>query len=421
MANILYISYTGLRQPLGQSQVLNYVTKLAEHHSITLLTFEKPSDLKDKAALKDLKQSCASAGVEWHYLTYHKKPRLIATAFDIATGVIQTLRSGSLHHADLIHARGYIAGTIALVLKRCCETRYVFDMRGFWPDERVDAGSWTKSSWIYRFMKQLEIWLLKEADHIISLTRSGKHELQRFYGVERNPSSISVIPTCTDLDLFTPRSRTRQERASFVLGYVGSVGSWYLFGEVANAVRTLFAMNANARFTILNRNRHPFIQDTLRRHRVDLSRVEIRSSRYIDVGAEIGKMDAGIFFIKPTFAKRASCPTRMGEFLACGKPCLANAGVGDVAADLRETGTGVSVSDFSNQSLTNALNELIGLTRQPGISRRCREAATSRFSLETGIRQLDEIYNQIGGSQHSQSVIEQNSPQCASYFSRDTL
>jgi len=42
MASVLYISYTGLSDPLGESQVLQYLLRLAQKHRISLITFEKP-------------------------------------------------------------------------------------------------------------------------------------------------------------------------------------------------------------------------------------------------------------------------------------------------------------------------------------------------------------------------------------------
>ena len=50
MASILYISYTGLLDPLGESQVLQYVRELACSHRMTLLTFEKAEALADALA-----------------------------------------------------------------------------------------------------------------------------------------------------------------------------------------------------------------------------------------------------------------------------------------------------------------------------------------------------------------------------------
>ena len=49
MIKILYITYDGIMDPLGQSQVMPYLTGLASLGTdITLLSFEKPQSLRDK-------------------------------------------------------------------------------------------------------------------------------------------------------------------------------------------------------------------------------------------------------------------------------------------------------------------------------------------------------------------------------------
>ena len=44
---ILYLSYDGVLEPLGSSQVLNYVLGLAKNYNFILYSFEKPYDRKD--------------------------------------------------------------------------------------------------------------------------------------------------------------------------------------------------------------------------------------------------------------------------------------------------------------------------------------------------------------------------------------
>ena len=41
---VLYISYDGMLEPLGQSQVIAYLKRLALHHRIHLVSFEKSED-----------------------------------------------------------------------------------------------------------------------------------------------------------------------------------------------------------------------------------------------------------------------------------------------------------------------------------------------------------------------------------------
>jgi len=41
---VLYISYDGLMEPLGESQVLSYLKGLSKSYQIYLLSFEKKQD-----------------------------------------------------------------------------------------------------------------------------------------------------------------------------------------------------------------------------------------------------------------------------------------------------------------------------------------------------------------------------------------
>lgn len=395
---VLYISYTGLLDPLGQSQVLQYVLGLAREHRMTLLTFEKPAALADAARVADIRAQCKAAGVSWHHLRYHNRPNLPATLYDLLNGIRVGVRLARETGAQVVHCRSYIAGLMGLAVKRTTGAKYIFDMRGFWPDERVDGGIWRKTSPQYRVFKAVERRLFLGADHVVSLTRAGVREFERFDYLQGRVPPVSVIPTCTNLELFQPPLQPHTSDG-FTLGYIGSVGSWYMFEEVARVVRMLFDAQPDARFKVINKGGHDAIRHALGQAGVDLSRVDIKAVTYDQVGVEVGRMDAGIFFIKPAWSKRASCPTRMGEFLACGKPCLANVGVGDVEEDFVQTGTGVPISDWSDHTLHQALSKLLDLTRQPGMAARCRQAAEERFSLSGGVRSYSAIYRRLSGQE----------------------
>lgn len=401
MTSILYISYTGLMDPLGQSQVLQYVLALSlEGHRMTVLSFEKPDFLEDKDRCAALRAQCDAAGVIWFPLIWHNKPlSSLATLYDFVIGQRHAIRLAHEVRADIVHCRSYIAGLMGLAVKRKTGARLIFDMRGFWPDERVDGGIWSKYSLAYLIFKGLERKLFVNSDHIVSLTKAGIKEYRNFDYLKGLPKKSTVIPTCTNLEIFRIKELTRK---SFTLGYVGSVGSWYLFHEVAFAVSRLFDILPESKFLVVTQGNRDFVINSLSAAGVDLNRVEIVNVEFLEVPNQIARMDAGIFFIRPARSKRASCPTRMGEFLACGKPCLTNGGVGDVSDDLHETGTGVALPpigleavDLSN--LDNALKDLFLLASDPKISARCRAVAKDRFSLASGVESYSKIYNTITG------------------------
>lgn len=402
MTSVLYITYTGLLDPLGQSQVLQYVLALAKAgHKMTVLSFEKAEALTHQDRVTALQARCQEAGVAWHPRIWHNKPvGVLATVYDIMMGRRCAIKLARQTGADIVHCRSYIAGIMGLAVKGATGARYVFDMRGFWPDERVDGGIWHKKSIVYYIFKRVERRLYRKADHVISLTKAGVREYNKFpYLQDRNPTS-SVIPTCTNLELFQLRA---VQRKVFTLGYVGSAGSWYLFDFVAMAVARAFEMRQDARLLVINQGNHAAIRASLLQAGVDLTRVEIRASNFEDVAEQIARMDAGVFFIRPAWSKRASCPTRMGEFLACGKPCLTNGGVGDVAEDLTETGTGIALppdgdSGVQMKALDDALSQLFAMASDPDTSARCRAAAEQLFSLDKGVAEYARVYQRLAGA-----------------------
>ena len=118
-------------------------------------------------------------------------------------------------------------------MKRRFKTAFLFDMRGFWADERVDGNIWNLKNpiyrWVYHFFKRQELLFLNEADYTVSLTLSGKNEMLTWKGITGLKERVKVIPCCADLNLFKPVSRDSEE---FTLGYLGSLGTWYMLTEM---------------------------------------------------------------------------------------------------------------------------------------------------------------------------------------------
>ena len=393
MASVLYLSYTGIAEPLGQSQVMQYLAGLAERHRIALVSFERPDVMSDPDRLRDLHGVCAGHGIEWHPLTYHNRPSGPATVYDIAMGVRAGTRIAQAIGADVIHARSYIPGLMALAIKRRTGARFLFDIRGFWPDERLESGQWKRFDPRYRFFKRAETFLYRGADHVVTLTRAAKRVVRDFPFLDA-PPPVDVIPTCTNLDMFRPISAKRD---AFTLVYVGSMKGRYLFQHVARAVAILFDLRPTARLLVLNRDSHDRIRAMLADAGVDLARVEIVQAPYSEVARHVSSAHASAFFLSTGYSLKASAPTKMGELLACGLPVLANEGVGDVAEDLRETGTGIAVADFEDATLRDAVERLVTLAEEPGIAERCRAAAEARFALADGIERYEAIYRRLAG------------------------
>jgi hypothetical protein len=235
---VLYISYNGMLDPLGQSQVIPYLRELGKCGvRFTLLSFERDAAFAGDgpARCQELRRQLAENGIEWHWLRYHRKPSLPATIYDVANGV----RYGRLlvrrNGIEMVHARSHIAATIALALKKRFALKMIFDVRGLMAEEYVDAGHWREGSIPYRLTKAMESRAFAAADGIVTLTEKIWPLIKDWKGLSNREVNHEVVPCCTDLEVFRyseeDRARVRTELAlqeRFVLVYCGSVGGWYL-------------------------------------------------------------------------------------------------------------------------------------------------------------------------------------------------
>ena len=395
MPGVLYISYDGMLEPLGQSQVLAYLKRLAADRPIHLISFEKEDDWANTAEREQLALDIAVSGIVWHPLRYHKRPTAVATTWDIANGTRLGLFLVLRHRLRIVHARSYVSSVMAMAIKRVTGIKYLFDMRGFWADERVDGNLWPRTGRMYRVSKGFERRFLLAADHVVSLTHAAVTEMQRFSYLQGHMPPVTVIPTCADLARFKPIPRDSKS-AGFVLGYVGSAGTWYLFDEVVACFAQLLRLRPDARFLIVNRGEHAYIRERLAAAGIPADAVELRTATHAEVPQQIARMDAGVFFIRPVFSKQASAPTKLAELLGCGVPCLGNAGVGDMAEVLEGEGVGVALKSFDQASLVAGLAQLLALVADPSTAARCVAAAQKHFSLDEGVRRYTAVYQALG-------------------------
>ncbi|MBI5625213.1 MAG: glycosyltransferase family 4 protein [Elusimicrobia bacterium] len=398
--NILYISYDGLMEPLGQSQILQYLRLLARDHRIILLTYEKTEDLSNVSRCRTFSMELSTAGIEWIPLRYHKAPSLPATAYDMAVGLAVCIYLALRRRIEIVHARSYTPSLLALPIKLLFGSRFIFDMRSFWPDQRADSGMWPRTGLAYRLTKWFERRFLRHADVIISLTRAGVEVLRANPYLQDKPPSIEVIPTCTNLELFRPADgRVGGNRGSqpFTLGYVGNMGPWYLLDQMIECFRILRRMRPDAKFRIVNLKAHSLIRERFEAAGIPEGAYELKAVGYDQIPTEMGTLDAGILFLKAFPSSKGMAPTKVGEFLACGVPCLANTGIGDLDELLEGESVGIIVREFSENAMSASLERLLELAADPDTQHRCVNAACRHFSLEDGTARLDRIYRSLAG------------------------
>lgn len=385
----VYVSYDGALDPLGASQAVSYVLGLTTRGvRFVLISFEKPERWRDVKARAAMQKRLDAAGVRWRPLRYHKAPRLPATLWDILRGAAAVRREVARSGATLVHCRGDVAMAMARWARLSARTRLLYDVRGFFSDERTESGSWRRGSMVDRAVQAVERANLRRADGLVVLTRAALAVLSSRYS--RLPPH-RIIPTCVDLSAFTPAPV--QEPREFALAYVGSLGTWYMTREMVDFARTAGRV-LGGRVLFLT----PDVDAAQRAGAVG-DWVETRMSPPADVPGWLRRTRAVFFFIRATPAKKASCPTKLGEALASGVPVVTNVGIGDVDELIESEGVGVLVDRFTDESYRGAAEALGRLMGDPDTSRRCRQAAENRLGLDTALAAYRDLYAELGGEE----------------------
>jgi glycosyltransferase involved in cell wall biosynthesis len=401
MKKILYISYDGMTDSLGQSQVLPYLTGLSNHgFQFHLISFEK----SNRFALhrEHIQALCDAAGITWHPKRYTKKPPLFSTIWDVQRMRRLANELHAEHHFQFVHCRSYIPALVGLGMKKKLGIKFLFDMRGFWADERIDGRIWNIKNplfnSIYSYFKRKEITFFKEADHTISLTYNGKEAIQSWEVLQRKKPAITVIPCCVDLELFNPTKYTDSQREAlrqklgiqpgdFLLGYVGSIGTWYMLPEMLTYFSVLKGSFPNAKFLFVTNELPVTILKDVTRLGLLQDDFIITSCLHAEVPLHISLFDLSVFFIQSTYSKKASSPTKQGEIMAMGVPLVCNPGVGDTDLVVKKYKAGYVTKELSTQAYIDSLSYPEFFDAQQTI-----EGARAFYGLEEGVKRYLEVY-----------------------------
>jgi glycosyltransferase involved in cell wall biosynthesis len=405
--HVVYISYDGMTDPLGQSQVIPYLIGLSKLGiTYSLVSFEKHERYEENK--KIISALLTNNNIEWFPLTYHAKPPVLSTLYDIYCLFKQIKLIHKNKPIKILHCRSYISALAGLHFKKKWGVKFIFDMRGFWADERVDGKIWNLSNpifkTIYDYFKNKEKQYIENADAIISLTHNAKEEIHSWKYIKNNPVYIQVIPCCADFNHFTPSSIDTQKLfdlkkslniadTDFVLSYVGSVGTWYMLPQMFEFFKALLLKYNKAKFLIITADSQEQIIAEAHKNEVPIEKLIIKKSSRVDMPYYLMLSTFSVFFIKPAYSKKASSPTKLAEILGMGVQVICNKGVGDVDKIVTDGDVGIILNSFATESYNTAIDKIENYLAKP--KEPIVDFAKQYASLENGVEKYAEVYKKV--------------------------
>ena len=195
----LYITYDGLLDPLGQSQVLPYIRSLISRgHTFTIISFEK----QDRSAdlIIALENHLINNGIRWERLTFKKGKFQFLSR--VISGVVAIWKNRLRSKYDIVHLRGFMPA--AIYKASLLRTPFIYDIRAF-IGEWVDIGKIKERTWLGRLLIGLDRRSVESASGLVVLDKSGVLLLKEIYNIPSVP--LKIIRTCTDTSLYLSKNK----------------------------------------------------------------------------------------------------------------------------------------------------------------------------------------------------------------------
>lgn len=259
--------------------------------------------------------------------------------------------------------------------------KIVFDADGLPILERVDFAGLRKGSWKYQSLFTIESFLIQHAYRILCRSNSSIAYHLKNHGQLSKSKFVKVV-NGRDSDFFI-HNTVRREEIRKKLGIQNQEMLWVHSGSIGKAydLDTVFGLmrkRTAVKLLILTRQ----INEALGQVPADLKeRVMVESAAFFEIPSYLSAADLGIALRTPAPSLKGLAPIKLGEYLLCGLPVLANPEIGD----LEEEMSAVQFCFLFQKGLESAffkwLDELEKLN-----SSEIRAFGVSHYSLEESLK-----------------------------------
>ncbi|MCH7513275.1 MAG: hypothetical protein IH947_04930 [Bacteroidetes bacterium] len=223
-----------------------------------------------------------------------------------------------------IHARSYPACLISYLCGKLLNIKYLFDMRGFYPDEGVIYGSYTHNSNNYLRWKNIEKTLIKNAYCVFIESEPFKQYVENIFP---HPN-IALIPCYVDDAIFEFNQKRKDElrkefnlNDKFVVVYSGTIGGWHDTTVQSDYFLKIKEQIPNSYFLILTfEQKNNLIHSTLKEKGIAPDDYSLLNPESFEVSKYLNMGDVGLLTIANLPTAKKAISVKFGEYLACGLP-----------------------------------------------------------------------------------------------------
>lgn len=366
--DVAYLTTDSIQEGVGTSQIIPLLRGLARSgKSLALVSFEKK--VPDKILISQIKEF----GIDWLPLNYGENGAI--------AGFLRLLRlRNAIPSARLIHARSDIPAVAAIF--RFKGTPVIWDVRSLWGSQR---GMMKTKGWNFitiLLAESLEKIAAHRSHALVTLTESVVPVLLKRH--KRIPTLRTVIPTSVQLEKFKPAGEMPRSKICLLSGTYNNFYDLETMGFLLGRLKEFI------HFKIIWAR--PIESRTIQ---MNFGEIEVLNPKYDEIPHLISESSFSVLILRDQNREvlSAVAPTKIAEFLACGKPILINSGIGDLDNHIVKYKAGV-VLDFS-RNIDEQLNNFIRIVDDPETARNCRRLAEDLYSMDNAITKYQKIYQEV--------------------------
>ena len=293
-------------------------------------------------------------------------------------------------------------------LALCKRVPFIFEVRDLWPESLTAVGMGSESSLLNRSLGRIAQFLYDHADRIVVVSPAFEEHLVHRRNVPRE--QISVVENGVETDLFSPQSTNPELRRElgadnkFVVCYIGTMGMAHGLDTLLEAASRLQSMRPEVLFLLVGEG-----SDKQRIRSLAESR-GLNNIRFVDqqpretIPAYICASDACLVLLKKTELFKTVIPTKMLEFMACGRPVIL--GVDGHARKIVEAANaGVFVEPENATQLVDAITNLASdASMRETLGRNGRRHILSHFSREQTAKVYIDVIKDVLGDVRTRRI-----------------
>jgi hypothetical protein len=382
--------------------MLSYIKKIADpnKYRFHIITFEQEKYFITSDEKLKVKSDLEKSGIYWHPRKYHSGSLiLLRKILDVIQTFFLLIYLRLFKQVKTIFAFANVAAAFSIIFKKLLGFKMIVYSYEPHSEFLAELNIWNTKSLKYKLLSTLEKKAGMEADFVLTGT---KHMVKKLKAAG-SKASLHRAPTGINKDLFFPEDSSALKtkygiQNKKILFYIGKFGDLYYDQEIPLLFKHLKASIPDLFFFVVTPSDLSNVQKSFSDSGVKSSFKIIPSNlTREEVRMHINMADICLSAVPPTPSQKFRSPTKVAEYLLCGKPFITPIGISEDDEYAMTENVGVVLQDFSALEISKKTSEVSTYLSEDKIqqSKRCRDVGIAYRDEDNVLKILSEVLDQI--------------------------